>query len=93
MKGLLTALAPTEEKETISGLVFTRKRKFLATPTKRSCSVGRVPSHHVAPSGGQTTPLDVVDVQECETESSKRLNLWNPNLDASSYLKEILLPN
>jgi len=73
-------------------MVFTRKRKILATPTEHSYSVGRVPSHHAAPSGGQATPLDVVDFQECEAESLKKPNPWDPNLDTSSYLEETLLP-
>ena len=77
MKALLIAPAPSDEEETVSGLVFTRKRKILATPTEHSCSVGQVPSYHVAPSGGQTTHLNMVDAQECEVESSKRPNLWD----------------
>jgi len=92
MKALFTTPTPTNKEEITSGMVFMRKRKILATPTEHSYSVGRVPSHHVAPSEVQVTPLEVVDVQECEAESSKKPNLWDPNLDTSSYLEENLLP-
>ena len=43
MKALLTAQASTDKEETTSGLVFTRKRKILATTTDYSFSVGRAP--------------------------------------------------
>jgi len=62
MKALLTAQASTNKEETTSGLVFTRKRKILATTTEHSFSVGRAPFYHVVPSRGQTTPLNMVDV-------------------------------
>jgi len=55
MKALLIAPDPIDEEEITSGLVFKRKRKILTAPTEHSYSVGRVPSYHVASSGGQTT--------------------------------------
>ena len=52
---------------------------------------GRSPSHNVAPSEGQTMPQDMMVVREGEIESSKRRNLWNPRLDAPTFLEEVLL--
>jgi len=34
----------------------------------------------------------MVVVQECEDISAPEEELWDPNLDAPSYLKKILLP-
>jgi len=87
------AQSPFDDKETTSGMVFTRKRKTLAAPTEHSYSIGRAPSIHVVPFGGQIPPRDTMVIQEGEAESSKKSYLWDPNLDASFYLEEALLPN
>jgi len=86
-----TTQAPTDDEETTSRLVFTRKRKAIAAPTKHSHSNGRAPSHHVTPSEGQNPPRDMMVVREGKAKSSKRGNLWNPSLDATTFLEEVLL--
>jgi len=91
LEALIPTQVPTDDEETTLGLVFTRKRKAVAAPTEHSHSDGRAPSHHDAPSEGQTPLRDMVVIQEGEAESLRRPNLWNPNLDDPSYLKKVLL--
>jgi len=54
---------------------------------------GRAPSHHAAPSEGQTPPRDMMIIQEGKAESSKGKSLWNPSLNVPTYLEKALLPN
>ena len=58
------AQSPSDDEETTSRMVFTRKRKTLSTPTKCSCLVGWTPPHHLVPFGGQTPPQDTVVIKE-----------------------------
>jgi len=51
-----TTSTPTNDEETFSGPVFTRKWKALASCNKHSHSDGRAPSHHAAPSEDQSLP-------------------------------------
>jgi len=54
--------APTDDEETTSGLVSTRKRKEIASPTEHSHSDGRAPSHHATSSEGHTLSRDMMVV-------------------------------
>ena len=77
--------------------VFYKEKKGTRRPYRalsfRWCAPSHhvAPSHHAAPEEGQTLPRDVVVFQEGEAESLKRPNIWDPNLDAPSYIEEVML--
>ena len=58
-----TTSTPTGDEETLSGSIFTRKRKVLVSPTENSHSDGRVPSHHAASFEDQSLSQEMVVIQ------------------------------
>jgi len=85
------APAPIDEKETYYGLVFKRRRKAITEPSELSISDGRAPSQQ-APPPSPPPPRNMVVVQKGEGTSAPKEGLWDPNLDAPSFLEKILLP-
>ena len=85
------APALTDDEETYYGLVFKRRRKATAEPSKLSVSDGCAPSQQ-APPPSPPPRRDMVVVQEGEGTSTQEEELWDPNLDVPSFLEKILLP-
>ena len=78
-----------DDKETCSGPVFKRRRKADPTPTEHSASDGRAPSPQVPPPSH--FPRNIM-VQESMGENLRNGGLWDPSLDAPSFLGKTLLP-
>ena len=82
--------APTEDEETYSESVFKRRCKADTEPSEHSVLDGRAPSPQ-APLPSPPHSRDMVVVQEDEGTSAPEGRLWDPSLDAPSFLKKILL--
>jgi len=82
--------APTDGEDTCSGLVFKRRRKAATEPSEHSVSDGCAPSPQ-APPPSPPPSRDTVVVQEDEGISAPEGGLWDPNLDAPSFLEKTLL--
>jgi len=84
------APAPTYDVKAYSGPVFKRRRKASNEPSEHSVSDGRAPSPQ-APPPSLPPSRDMVVVQEDEDTSAPEEGLWDPNLDAPSFLEKTLL--
>jgi len=89
----ITQASTEQDEKTTSWLVFKRKRKAIAPPTEHSHSDGRVPYQDVAHSTDHALPQNVIVIQECEAESSKRKSVWDPNFDIPIYGEKAFLPS
>ena len=84
------APTPTDDEETYSGPVFKRRRKPATEPSEHYVSDGRAPSPQ-APPPSPPPSHDMVVVQEDEDRSALEGRLWDPSLDALSFLENTLL--
>jgi len=79
------APAPTDNEETYSRPVFRKRLKVTTEPSELFVLDGRAPSQQ-APPPSPPPPRDMVVVQEGEGTSTQEEGLWDPNLDAPSFL-------
>ena len=79
-------VAPSDDEETYSGLVFKRRRKATA---KHFASNGRAPSPQAQLPPANSPPSRDIAVQE--SARAPVGGLWDPNLDAPTYLEKTLL--
>jgi len=81
-------VAPSEDEETYSGLIFKRKRKDDAAIPVPSKSDGRGPSYRECPFSA-SSPHDIV-VQEGRGERASEGDQWDSSSNLSSFLQKML---
>jgi len=87
LKGV-AEVAPSEDDETYSGLVFKRKRKADAAIPVPSDSDGRAPSYRECPLS-TSSPRDIA-VREGKGENVSEGDQWDSSADLSSFLQKVL---
>jgi len=82
-------VAPSDDEETYSGPVFKRRRKVVSELAEHFASDGRAPSPRaqVPP----TSPPSSRDIVMQENARAPVGGLWDPTLDAPTYLEKTLL--
>ena len=86
---VVVEVVPSYDEETFYGSVFKRRRKSATEPAEHSASDGRAPSPQAPPPS--PPPSNDVVVQESAGVSAPVGGLWDPTLDAPSFLEKILL--
>jgi len=77
-------VAPSEDKDTCSGLIFRRKRKAdVAIPVPSNLD-GQAPSYRECPPSA-SSPRDIM-VQEGRREGASGGDQWDPSADLSTFL-------
>jgi len=89
MKAVLKVDA-SDEEDTCSGPILKRRRKTAPQPTEHSASDGRAPSQHLPLLN--PSPARDIKVQKSGRESIRKGGLWDPSLDATSFLEKTLFP-
>ena len=85
---VVAEVAPSEDEDTCSGLVFKRKLKVDGAISAPSDSDGRAPSYGNSPSSA-SSPHDIA-VQEGRGESASKGDQWDSSSDPTSFLQKML---
>jgi len=85
---MVLEVAPSEDKETCSDLVFKRKRKVDAAIPMPSNSDSRAPSYKECPPSA-SSPCNIA-VHEGRGESASEGDQWDSSTDLSSFLQKVL---
>jgi len=89
MKAVVEVTA-SDDEDSYSRPVFKKRRKTTPEPTEHLASDGRVPSQRLPlPS---PSPARDIREQKSRGENHQKGALWDPSLDATSFLEKTLLP-
>jgi len=86
---VVVEVVPSDDEESYSGLVFKRRRKVATEPVEHSASDGCALSPQAPPPN--PSPFRDIVVQESVGVSVPEGGLWDPTLDAPSFLEKTLL--